>query len=83
MLKNLFKATTFYYVTHKCRHNFKCLLNKGWLASLKDYKVLLEKLFQHICPPKQENVLQLVGIFKGKGVSCKHQESIERKRIVM
>ena len=83
MLKNLFKATRFYFNSRDRTFNVLCILKKGWLARLKGNKVLLEKLFQHICPPKQENVLQLVGIFKGKGVSCKHQESIERKRIVM
>jgi hypothetical protein len=53
MLKNLFKATIFYYDTHECRHNFKFILNKGWLASLKDNKVLLGKLLSAHLPFKE------------------------------
>jgi hypothetical protein len=52
MLKNLFKATIFFYDTHECRHSFKCILKKGWLASLKDNKVLLEKLLSAHLPFK-------------------------------
>ncbi len=62
MLKNLFKATIFYYDTHECRYNFKFILNKGWLASLKDNKVLLEKLLSAHLPFKERKCFALVGL---------------------
>jgi hypothetical protein len=59
MLKNPFKATRFYFDSRD-KHPPKSPLDKGglrgvctlqerWLARLKGHKVLLEKLFQHIC----------------------------------
>jgi hypothetical protein len=48
MLKNLCKATRFDYDTHDCTFNLLCLLDKGWLAKLKGYKVSLVGLFHHI-----------------------------------
>ncbi len=62
MLKNLFKATIFYYDTHKCRHSFKCILKKGWLASPKDYKVLLEKLLSTHLPSKERKYFEIGGL---------------------
>jgi len=61
MLKNLFKATIFYYGTHECRHNFKCILKKGWLVSLKDNKVLLEKLLSAHLPFKARKYFEIGG----------------------
>jgi hypothetical protein len=52
MLKNLFKATIFYYDTHECSHNVTCILKKGLLASLNDNKILLEKLLSAHLPFK-------------------------------
>jgi hypothetical protein len=49
VLKNLFKATRFYFNSRDRTFNVLCILKKGWLARLKGHKVLLEKLFQHIC----------------------------------
>jgi hypothetical protein len=36
-------------------------LDKGWLARLHAYNVLLAELFQHICIINAETVLQLAG----------------------
>jgi len=49
MLKNPAKAIKFYYDTHDCTFNLWCILQKGWLAKLKGYKVSLVGLFHHIC----------------------------------
>jgi len=49
MLKTPCKATKYNYVTHKCKFNARCILQKGWLAKLEGYKVSLAGLFQHVC----------------------------------
>jgi hypothetical protein len=45
MLGNPCKATKYNYVTHKCKFNDRCILQKGWLAKLEGYKVSLAGLF--------------------------------------
>jgi hypothetical protein len=49
MLKNSCKATKFYYDSHGCKSNSKCILQEGWLASLEGFAVSLAGLFHHIC----------------------------------
>jgi hypothetical protein len=60
MLKNLCKATRFHYDSHDCNSNGKSILQEGWLASLKGFKVSLAGLFQHICHVNNSNLMQLV-----------------------
>jgi hypothetical protein len=62
MLKNLFKATIFYFDTHECSHNITCILKKGWLVSPKDNKVLLEKLFSAHLPFKTRKCFAIDGL---------------------
>jgi len=45
MLENPCKATKYNYVTHKCKFNARCILQKGWLAKLEGYKVSLRQAF--------------------------------------
>ena len=55
MLKNPAKAIKFYSDTHDYTSLIStlirgvCILQKGWLAKLKGYKVSLVGLFHHIC----------------------------------
>ena len=60
MLKNPCKVTRFHYDLHDCNSNGKSILQEGWLASLKGFKVSLAGLFQHICPVNNSNLMQLV-----------------------
>jgi len=64
MLQNPCKSTRFDYDTRDRTFNLLCLLAKSWQATHKGCKVSMAGLFQHICPPKQENVLQLADDFK-------------------
>ena len=70
MLKNPVKATGIYCGTHD-KHPPESplikgglrgvfILQEGWLASLKGFKVSLAGLFQHICPVNNSNLMQLV-----------------------
>src|SRR4030065_912917 len=56
MLKNPCKATRFYYDSHDCKSNSKCILQEGWLASLEGFAVPLAGLFHLICPSVSDTI---------------------------
>ncbi len=56
VLKNPCKATRFYYDSHDCKSNSKCILQEGWLASLEGFAVPLAGLFHLICPSVSDTI---------------------------
>ncbi len=69
MLKNFCKATRFYFDSHDCNSNCKCILQEGWLASPKGFTGVAGRPFSAHLPPVSEIIFIMFKlIYKTGGI---------------